>query len=293
MPELPEVNTMVQCLRQKVLNRTIVDVWTDENNKIIKKPEKFADFKEQIIGGKIENITRKGKVIIFTLLNNNKTLLVHPKMTGHFLVSRWFHTKEGLKPRHKGPMEDPMNQFIHLIFYLDNEEMIGFSDLRKFGRVELWDTDKLDQAEMITKIGIDALSPELTLEKFQQIIKSAGKKKIKQALMNQESIAGIGNIYSDEILFQAGVHPLRSAQGLEDYEIKALYGAREKILGHALALSGSSISDFRKADGTKGDYQKEAKVYRREGEKCFKCSAKIQRQKLGSRSTYYCPSCQG
>lgn len=292
MPELPEVTTMVKGLKQKVLKRTIVDVWTDKNNKIIKKPENFFEFKKQIIGATIENIARKGKVIIFTL-NNNKTLLAHPKMTGHFLLGKWKHEKDGLKPLHKGPMEDPMNRFIHIIFYLDNKEMLAFSDLRKFGRIELWETEKLSQAEMINKIGIDALSKDLTLEEFIKIIKSAGKKKIKQALMEQELIAGIGNIYADEMLFLAGIHPLRASETLESYEIKALYKVRESVLKNAIELKGSSISDFRKIDGTKGDYQKQAKVYRKEGEECPNCGIRIQRQKLGSRSTYYCPNCQG
>ena len=293
MPELPEVTTMVKGLKQKVLKRTFIDVWLEKGaEKIIKKPESFSDFKKQIIGGEIDNIERKGKVIIFTL-NNNKTLLVHPKMTGHFLFGKWNHTKQGLKTQHKGPMEDPMNQFIRLIFYLENKEMLAFSDLRKFGRIELWDTSALNEAEMLNKISIDALSPDLTLEKFEKIIKNTGKRKIKQVLMDQELISGIGNIYSDEILFKAGVHPLRACERLESYEIKAIYKAREEILNTALMLQGCSISDFRKIDGDKGNYQKQVMVYQREGEKCLKCETRIQRQKIGSRSTHYCPSCQG
>ncbi len=292
MPELPEVTTMVEELKRKVLKRTVVDFWQEKESNIIKNPEKLSDFKKQIIGAQIQNIERRGKVIIFTL-NNNKTLLAHPKMTGHFLVGRWEHTKKGIRPRHKGAMEDPMNRFIRLIFYFDNEQMLAFSDLRKFGRIELWSSNELHKADMINAIGIDALSSELTPERFEKIIKKAGKKKIKEVLMKQELIAGIGNIYSDEILFEAGVYPLRTAEGLAEYETKAISLAKDKILQKAVQLKGTSVFDYRTTDGTKGDFQQEAKVYGREGKQCSACGAKIRREKIGSRSTHYCPSCQG
>jgi len=180
MPELPEVTTMVNELRDKVLKRTIIDVWTDAP-KMVKKPVNFEEFKKEIIGQKIVKIERKGKIIILEL-EKDKILLVHPKLTGHFLVGKWENKKGEWTPVQKGPLEDPMNRFIHLIFWLDNGQMLAFSDLRKFGRIELWDANQVNKADMINELGQDAL--KMTFGQFKKIIQKAGQKKIKQLLMD-------------------------------------------------------------------------------------------------------------
>ena len=288
MPELPEVTTMVNGLREKTLKRTITDVWCDAK-KMIKKPSSFYKFKQEIVGQKIQNIDRKGKVILITL-DKNKTLLVHPKMSGHFLFGKWQKTAEGWKPLRKGLLSDPMNRFIHLIFWLDNGKMLALSDLRKFGRIELWPTDRLQEASIITQIGEDAL--KISLKQFQEVLKKFKKWKIKPLLMNQKQIAGIGNIYSDEILFRAKVNPFRTAESLKNEEIKRIYQFIAVILKKAIKVSGSSISDFRRINGDKGDFQKLTKVYGHQGEKCPKCGGVIERKKLAGRSAHFCPKCQ-
>ena len=279
---------MVKGLRQTVLKRTVVDVWTDAP-KLIKKPKSFQEFKKGLIGRKIKGIQRRGKIILIEL-DGSKTLLMHPKLTGHFLIGKWKKKAGDWKPIKKGPLEDPMNRFIHLIFWLDNGLMLAFSDLRKFGRIELWDIEQLPGAQMIQELGIDAL--DLTFEKFKEIIGKAKKKKIKQVLMDQKLIAGIGNIYSDEILFQAGVHPFRSADSLKRDELKKIHKAIGSILKKAIKLAGSSVSDFRRTSGDKGKFQTIVKVYRREGQKCPKCGTIIERKKIGGRSAHFCPKCQ-
>ena len=288
MPELPEVTTMVNGLREKTLKRTIADVWSDAK-KAIKKPNNFSEFRKQIIGLRIEKIDRKGKVILITL-DKNRTLLVHPKMSGHFLFGKWKKTAEGWEPLKKGLLEDPMNRFIHLIFWLDNGYMLAFSDLRKFGRIELWPMDKLQEASLITQIGEDAL--KITIKQFKEVLKSLKNWKIKPLLMNQKKIAGIGNIYSDEILFRARVNPFRTAQSLKNAEIKRIYLSIGVILRKAIKVSGSSISDFRRIDGDKGEFQKLTKVYGHQGKKCSKCGSIVETKKLAGRSTHFCPKCQ-
>ncbi|MBU1045899.1 DNA-formamidopyrimidine glycosylase [Patescibacteria group bacterium] len=288
MPELPEVETMVQGLRKRVLKRTFVDVWTDAP-KLIKGPKNFNQFKKRIIGEQIIDIKRRGKVVLFQL-SGEKTLFVHPKMTGHFLIGKWEKEKEEWRPAQKGPLEDPMNRFIHIIFWLDNGMMLAFSDMRKFGRIELWDNKLLGKAKITSELGIDAL--ELDYEQFKEIIGKSGRRKIKQVLMDQNLIAGIGNIYADEILFLAGVLPFRPAKGLKEPERKKIHKAISKILWQAIEFSGSSVPDFRKPDGETGEYQDITRVYRRTGEKCLKCGAIIQRKIIGSRSAHFCPQCQ-
>jgi formamidopyrimidine-DNA glycosylase len=289
MPELPEVETTVNELKRKVLHRTFLDIWSDAKN-LIKKPRSFEEFKKEIIGRKIKNIKRKGKNILIEL-DEDKTLLVHQKLTGHLLVGRW--KKEGNKwvPLIKGPLEDPANRFLHLIFWLDNNLMLALSDLRKFAKVELWESEKLREAKKFKEIGIDPLSKKFSFEEFKRRIKKTNKK-IKQALMDQNIIAGIGNIYSDEILFKARVHPLRKVKNLSEEELRKIYQAIKDILKKAIKVGGESISDYRKPNGSKGGFDRFRKVYRREGEKCFRCGTTIKRIKIGGRSSYFCPSCQ-
>ncbi len=286
MPELPEVTTMVNSLKKKVLNRTIVKVWTDAEKLI--KIISFSKFKKTVEGRKIEDIFRKGKVICFQL-DNNKILFVHPKMSGHFLIGRWKRIGNKWQPEQKGNLEDPMNRFIHLLFWLDSDLMIAFSDLRKFARIEIWNKKELAKAGIIQKLGPDAL--EITFNQFQEILKIS-RKKIKQVLMEQNLIAGIGNIYADEILFQAKIYPLKIANNLTKQEIKKIYQAIKPILEIAIKLGGSSVGDFRNLEGGKGSFQNNIKVYRRHNQKCLVCQTIIKREKVASRSTHFCPKCQ-
>ncbi len=288
MPELPEVETTVLDLKRKVLQRTFLDIWTD-TPKLIKKPN-LAKFKREIKGRKIQDIKRKGKFIIF-YLSGDKRLLIHQKLTGHLLVGQWKKEKGEWVSVKKGPLEDPMNRFIHLIFFLDNGLMIAFSDLRKFGRIELLTARELENLKDLKQLGPDPLDKNFTFDKFKEIIQNQ-KRKIKAVLMDQKIISGIGNIYSDEILFRARVHPFKPANTLKVKESERIYKSIKSVLKKAIKLGGESISDYRRPDGRKGGFDKERKVYRREGMPCYVCGTKIERRKIGSRSTYFCPKCQ-
>jgi formamidopyrimidine-DNA glycosylase len=289
MPELPEVETTVKGLKLKVLNRAFIDVWSDWE-KTIKRPKSFLEFKKEIKNKKINNVWRRAKNIIFDL-SGGYSLLVHQKMTGHLLVGNWQKINNNWQPQKEGPLNDPYNRFIHLMFFFDNGTMMALSDVRKFAKVELWKTEELLNSEEFKKIGPEPLDKKFTFEKFKEILKNK-KGKIKQILMDQSLIAGIGNIYASEALWYAKIHPEKLTFKLTEKELKNLYQAIKKVLELSVKLGGESFSDYRKPDGTKGDFDTERRAYNREGQKCARCGTKIKRIKVGQRSAFFCPKCQ-
>ncbi len=289
MPELPEVETTVKGLNAKVLNRTFVGVWSDWK-KTVKKPKDFKQFEKEIKNKKIKKIWRRAKNIIFEL-SGEASLLVHQKMTGHLLVGKWALNNNTWKPIKKGPLNDPYNRFLHIIFFLNNGEMMALSDARKFAKIELWNTKELLNSNEFKNLGPEPLERSFTLEKFKEVLKNK-KGKVKQVLMVPEIIAGIGNIYSSEILWQAKVHPEKSVANLTAKELELIYKAINKVLVMGVKLGGESFSDYRKPDGSKGDFDTERRVYKRENQKCIRCGEKIKRIKFGGRSAFFCPKCQ-
>lgn len=295
MPELPEVQTIVDDLKKKIIGLQIVDVWTDACQ-LIKKPS-FENFKKQIKGAKIEEIERRGKNIFIFLtksykLNTKKLiLLIHQKLTGHLLYGKWQMENGKWQPIEKGPLEETVNNYIHLILFLNNGKMLALSDLRKFAKVILSSPSDIENLKEIKELGPDPLDKNFNFEEFKKLIKSE-KRKIKEVLMDQSVISGMGNIYSDEILWQAKIHPLKLANQLADLEIKNLYKAMHSVLEKAIKMRGTSISDFRDPEGRPGNYAEIRAVYQREGEKCRRCGAIIKRIKIGGRSARFCPKCQ-
>ena len=290
MPELPEVETTIKDLQIKVLNRTFIDVWTNFG-RMIKKPRSFKKFKKELKEKKIKKIWRRGKNIIIEL-SQGYSLLMHQKMTGHLLYGKWEQKKGRWISQIKGVLEDRENDYIHLMFFLDNKKMLAFCDLRKFGKVELWKTEELKNSKELKKLGIEPLGKNFTFRKFKETILKKKKGKIKQVLMNQEVIAGIGNIYSDEILWGAKINPFKDISKLKVAELKKIYRAVRKILEKAIKLKGSSVSDFRDTQGKKGKFDKMLKIYRKEGQKCPRCGAIIQKAKIAGRTVHFCPRCQ-
>lgn len=289
MPELPEVETTVKGLNSKVLKRTFVDVWSDWE-KLIKKPKDFREFKKELKSKKINKVWRRAKNIIIDL-SEGYSLLVHQKMTGHLLVGEWKQLDNKWQPVKKGPLSDPYNRFLHVIFFLNNGEMIALSDARKFAKIELWKTEELLNSKGFINLGPEPLDKKFTLEKFKEVLKNK-KGRIKQVLMNPEVIAGIGNIYSSEILWWAKVFPEKNVATLDNKELELIYKATKKVLELGVKLGGDSFSDYRKPDGSKGNFSSETKVYKKEGLNCSRCGTKIKRIKFGGRSAFFCPSCQ-
>lgn len=288
MPELPEVETIVKELAKEIIGRKIANVWTDFK-KMVKKPKTFERFKKEIKGKKILNIKRRAKNIIFEL-SENRSLLIHQKLTGHLLLGKWKLERGKWISLVPGSLaDDPMNRFLHLIFCLDDGRQLALSDKRKFAKVELWGKKELEKK--LSSFGPEPLEKDFTFEKFTGTL-TRKKGRVKQILMDQTVIAGIGNIYSDEILWQAKLHPFKDISKLSEEELNKIYQAIREILSKAIKLGGESISDFRRISGEKGYFDEERKVYRREGEKCSRCGTIIKRIKIGGRSAHYCPRCQ-
>lgn len=289
MPELPEVETTVQGLKSRVLKRTFVGVWSDWD-KTIKKPKDFKVFKKEIKGKKIIKIWRRAKNIIFDL-SGGYSLLIHQKMTGHLMVGQWKQIDNKWQPIKKGPLEEKINTFLHVMFFFQSGKMLALSDVRKFAKIELWKTKDLLNSKEFNKLGPEPLEKSFTFEKFKKTLQDQ-KGKVKQVLMNPEIIAGIGNIYSNEALWWAKIHPQKRVSELNLKELKLLYNAIKKVLLAGIRLGGESFSDYRNVEGKKGNFDDERKIYKREREKCFRCGAQIKRLKFGGRSAFFCPNCQ-
>ncbi len=289
MPELPEVQTIVNGLNKKIVGRKITGVWFDAP-KIIKKP-KAQNLEKEIKGLKIEKIFRRGKNILI-YFSKDYLLLIHQKMTGHLLYGKWGIVNRKTASLIKGSLGEKVNGYIHLIFYLDNGWQLALSDLRKFAKVLFGKKEEIEKMPDLAELGSEPLDKSFNLAKFIKLIKSE-KRKIKQVLMDQKVIVGIGNIYADEILYEAGIHPFKSAYKLNNAELKKIYLATKRILKKAIILRGTSTSDFRDISGVAGEYGKKLLVYRKEGESCLRhCGGIVKRVKIGGRSAHYCPNCQ-
>ena len=279
MPELPEVQTIVSDLNKILPGLKITDIWTDW----------FKDFKKELVGRKILNLKRRAKFILINL-SGNKTLIIHQKLTGHLLYGKWKWKENGWMSVLSGPIQnDPRNRFLHLILFFSNGFELALSDLRKFAKVLIWNTDELENLKELKELGPEPLESDFTFEKFKKALVNT-RRKIKQVLMDQRAIAGIGNIYSDEILWKAGVHPLKPAQKLSEKELKEIYKAIPKVLNLAIQSKGDSISDYRRPSGEKGGYQNIQNAYQMDGTKCKnKDGGIIKRIKISGRSAHFCP----
>lgn len=288
MPELPEVQTVVNHLIPVLPGLTIRDIWTD-TPKLVKSHPNFPNFKKAVIGKKVLRVERKAKNILINL-SGGQTLAVHQKMTGHLLYGFW-ERKDGkwLSPTKGAIRDDPHNRFIRVIFYLSNSKMLALCDMRKFAKIILVETAKINSHKDFSSLGPDALDKNLTLKKFSAIIKSK-KGKIKQILLDQTVLSGIGNIYADESLYEASIHPMERPENISPAKMSALYKAIRKILTLAIKHGGSSDVDFRNPKGERGQYQEKHKAYRLQGEKCSRRDGgTITRIHVGGRGTHYCP----
>lgn len=294
MPELPEVTTTVNGLNEVLSKLTIRDVWSDyflrtknKRKDTIKNKKYFEKFKNEIVGEKFKNAERRGKNILIHL-SNNKTILIHMKMTGHLLYGKYVWENNNWISKEKF-LSDPFNKFIHLIFTLSNGKHLAFSDMRKFAKVILFETNKRNDIIDLQGLGPEPI-PNLSLDLFKNQILKKPNGKIKTVLMDQSVIAGIGNIYSDEILWTAGVNPERTVKNLSNKEIENMWKATKKILISSIKMGGDSMSDYRNIYGQKGNFQNAHKVYRRTKEQCLRkdCKGIITRKIIGGRSSHFC-----
>lgn len=295
MPELPEVQTTVNGLNTTVKGKTITDVWSSYNSphhkgKLnIKDVAYFTSFRKAIIGKKILRAERIGKNILIHL-SQGLTMLIHMKMTGHLLYGSYVLQQNSWKARDKGPLrDDPYNSHIRLVFTFSNKKHLAFSDLRKFAKVFVFETKDIAELEDIKKLGPDPLV-HMSFTSFKEQLLKRKTGKVKQVLLDQEIIAGIGNIYSDEMLWLAGVHPFSIVSKIPDDEMKKMYKAMDIVLQKGIKFGGDSMSDYRNIHGEFGDFQNRHNVYRKTKTVCLKknCGGTIERRKIGGRSAHFC-----
>ena len=274
MPELPEVETTINELKLIIINKYIdkILVFTDSlrfpiNKNNLKKVEK----------SKIIKVLRRAKYILIFFLNNY-TLIIHLCMSGRLIFKKKIIKK---------------NKHDHIILRFKKNLNIIFNDPRKFVIVDVIKKNSLFNSSYLKKLGIEPLSKKFSCKAFEKILNNK-KTNIKNILLNQSLIAGLGNIYACESLFEAGISPLKLANSLNKKNIKILKLKIKKILKKSIKSNGSSINDYKTPTGSLGNFQNNFKVYNREGKKCknFNCKKKILRVVIGGRSTYYCRNCQ-
>ena len=269
MPELPEVETIAKNLREgngtpPIIGQRIINfstVWPRH----VEYPC-IQTFNKRIRNREVVDVTRRGKYLVFPL--DQETLLVHLRMSGDLLLA---------------PSQEPKGRFEHTIFNLDNGWDLRFSDARKFGRIGLY----ADPAVVLGRLGPEPLSPDFTQDQLANMLLSR-RRLLKPLLLDQSFLAGLGNIYTDEALHQAGLHPMRISNTLSNSEIGRLWKSIRDTLKMGLHNNGASIDWVYRG----GDFQYHFRVYKREGEPCFKCGTQIQRTVVGGRGTHFCPRCQ-
>jgi formamidopyrimidine-DNA glycosylase len=296
MPELPEVQTTVNGINQTAKGKLILDAFTSYNSLYhagkdnIKDPKFFKLFRNRVKGKKIIKAERRAKNILIHL-SEGYTILVHMKMTGHMMYGEYKKIKGVWTPSKDGPLQDPFNQFIRFVIALDNGKHLVLSDVRKFAKVTLVKTEALEECLHLEHLGPEPLDDKFSFEVFKKQISKKPKGRIKTVLMDQSLIAGIGNIYSDEILWRASVHPLSFAAKIPEKNLKEMFEAMKETLKEGISFGGDSMSDYRNIRGEKGAFQEHHRAYRRTGNPCDKprCRGKIERIVVGTRSTHFCP----
>jgi formamidopyrimidine-DNA glycosylase len=270
MPELPEVDTVARGLRA-VVGCSITGVEVLWERTIAEPPA--AAFVERLVGRQIEGTGRRGKWIVIDLTSGD-TLLVHLRMTGRLLIE---------------PADAPVDRHARVLITLDDGRRLRFSDQRKFGRMVLTD----DPSQVLGDLGPEPLGDDFTDARFREMM-ARRRGRIKPLLLNQRFLAGLGNIYVDEALWRAGIHPLRCANTLREPEIDRLHAAIQRVLREALASGGTTLEDtqYVGADGEPGEFAQQLRIYGRAEEPCLRCGTPIERMRVSQRGTRFCPVCQ-
>jgi formamidopyrimidine-DNA glycosylase len=278
MPELPEVEVVRRDLEREVVGKKVKAVDVD-GMRSIRRYRQRKQFTGELDGRKITAVARRGKYIVMKLDDGN-ALIVHLGMSGQLLRAK---SSRETAPKHT-----------HVTITFTQGGQLRFVDPRTFGEMFVTPYDGMDDAvEELAHLGIDPLESAMSWDYFGELV-SQRHVKLKAALMDQKFLAGIGNIYSDEILFNAGLRWDRMSDSLSPEEVRRLYRALIETLQDAVKYRGSSLADEQYVDlfGKKGEYQLHHKVYAREGQACLRCRHVIVRQKTGGRSTFFCSACQ-
>lgn len=270
MPELPEVEMVARGLREPLTGRRVCGLWTDWP-RIIDSPDP-EEFAARIDGQVFRSVTRRGKYLLCAL--DDETLIVHLRMTGRLYVAADDERFDA-------------DRWLHFRLQLDDGKQLRFSDARKFGRV--WLTT--DPTEVTGALGPEPLSRQFTARSLGEGLNRRSRA-LKPLLLDQGFLAGVGNIYADEALHRARLHPLRPAHSLNQAETRALHRALRAVLRAGIRHEGASINWYRKPDGSRGTSQNHFRVYGRAGEPCPRCGAPVVRTVVAQRGTHICPRCQ-
>ncbi len=306
MPELPEVTTTVNGLQGVLPGLIITDVWTDLARKgpmlpqfrgTVKEESFFKKLKKAVVGAKVSSVKRRAKNILINLANG-QTILIHMKMTGHIIYGRYdFNAKQKIwtpAKDERDALHDPFNKFLHVVFTLSNGKQFVLSDARKFAKVTVAPTKEIDESIHLAGIGPEPLENGFTLTEFKGRLMRRPTGNIKTVLMDQTIIAGIGNIYSDEMLWLADIHPESRPAAVPADKLESLYKAMKEVLKKGIDFGGDSTSDYRDINGEAGKFHKAHNVYRQTGAPCKKkgCEGGILRKVINGRSAHFCDTHQ-
>ena len=287
MPELPEVEVVKRSLKKKIENLTVSKVYII-NNKLRYKIN--ANSLKLILGKKLISIKRRSKYLLFNF-TKMITMIVHLGMTGKFFIL----DKNNL--RHKTSFYYDLNikdeKHNHMIITFKNNIKLIYNDVRKFGFIKIESTEKIKKNKHLKLLGVEPLSENFNYKYFKNYL-NFKKRLIKDIMMDQKFIAGLGNIYVNEILFSSGINPMKKVKLIKSSEIKKIIENTVKILKRSIKKGGSSIKNFNDTKGKSGKFQQEFNVYGRKDEKClkFNCNGIIRKTEVSSRATFYCQSCQ-
>jgi len=287
MPELPEVETIRRSLQRAIGGKKISTFWTNWPKKVTPKP---AALLKRISGTTVAGVSRRAKILIIAL-NNGDSLVLHLKLTGQ-LIYQPKHGKIvfGGHPQ-PGGLDFLPNKFTHHIFSFRDGSKLFFNDLRKFGWVKLVNQQQVDQ--LTTEFGVEPLSKKFTFSRFTATVSRYPNRTVKQVVMDQKLISGIGNIYADESLYAARIRPGRRMHTITQKELRLLHRQIVLLLKKAVRYQGTSTdSIYRNIDGAPGGFSKFLAVYGRTDGLCRRCKSKIIKIKLNGRGTHYCANCQ-
>ncbi|MBD7966985.1 DNA-formamidopyrimidine glycosylase [Paenibacillus gallinarum] len=273
MPELPEVETVKRTLNSLIVGKYI-DRVTVHLPRIIQRPDDIDAFAMELVGHTIQGVERRGKFL--RILLDGLVLVSHLRMEGRY----------GLYPE-----DEPLEKHTHVVFHFSDGTELRYKDVRQFGTMHLFRTGEDLTNKPLMKLGLEPLDESFTLEAFRKVI---GKRstKIKVALLNQEYVVGIGNIYVDESLFKAGIHPEQPANTLTDEQFELLHQSIIDTLLEAVQAGGSTIKSYVNGQGEVGMFQHQFKIYGRQNQPCENCGTMIIKTVVGGRGTHTCPRCQ-
>jgi formamidopyrimidine-DNA glycosylase len=288
MPELPEVETIRKGLEKGLLSQRIskVEVLWDKSLQV---PRQIID--TYIVGAHVEHLDRRAKVLIIDL-DNSHSLMIHLKMTGQMVFEQTGGERFSGGHPTKSMTEQLPDKSTKVVFEFNSGDKLYFNDIRKFGWIKLVPTNELENDKLIARLGPEPMSDKFTLDDFRSRLMRHKNSAIKPTILDQSTVSGIGNIYADESLHLARIHPLRLSGSLTIPEIKRLHQAIKDIIKLALEHGGTSFSAYVNALGDKGDYLSHARVFRREGLVCPVCGTVIQKIRVAGRGTHFCPKCQ-